>query len=387
MRIRLYLAFLILLNGLLLGMMIDQISISAKEAQGVLSQSQYPYIFARLFLDLFGYNDFALRLPFLFVHLCNIILIFSLSQSYLKHPTDSLLCATVYAFLPGIDITAIFVGKSVFILFFVLMLCYLHLKQYKSLFFILCTLASVIDFSFSVIFLALFLHAFRFKHNKTLIFSLCGFSLNMYFFKLPIGGSPDGHFLDTLGLLALLYSPFLFIYFVYTLYRGIIKKENNLMLYISSTSIAFSLLLSLRQEVDLLSFLPLSAVGLPIAIKDFLHNIRLRLPNFRRTYTRRFYAVLIPLICEVVILFGNKFLFILDPKRHFLSNFYFAKELAYTLKSQQIQELQTYPSLQRQLLFYGINHSSSPTLQESRQGKIKIDYLGKTVKSYELIFQ
>lgn len=385
MRVRIHLGLLVLFNGLLLGIMIDQISISAQEAQGVLYQNQYPYVFARLFLDLFGYNDFSLRLPFLFLHLCNIILIFCLSQSYFKHPTDSLLCATVYAFLPGIDVTAIFVGKSVFILFYVLILCYLHLKQYKSLFFILCTLASVIDFSFSVIFLALFLHAFRFKHNKTLIFSLCGFSLNMYFFTLPIGGSPDGHFLDTLGLLALLYSPFLFIYFVYTLYRGIIKKEDNLMLYISATSIAFSLLLSLRQEVDLFSFLPLSVVGLPIAIKDFLHNIRLRLPIFRRTYTRRFYAVLIPLICEVVILFGNKFLFLTEPKRHFLSNFYFAKELAQILKNHQIQGLQTSPSLQKQLQFYGINPSPSIILKENPEGKIKINYLGNVVKSYELI--
>lgn len=375
---------LLLVDALLLGAMITQISISYQEAYVFFYGDNYVAIFARFFTQTFGQNDLALRLPFLFVHLCNLCLIFAISKIYLKKPSDALLCATIYALIPGINITSILLSKSVLILFFALLLCYLHLKRYYPLFFALCIVGSLLDFSFSVIFLALFFYAMRFKHNKTLLFALFGFSINMYRFTLPIGGIPDGHFLDTLGLLALLYSPLLFIYYVYTLYRGMIKKEDNLMLYIGMTSILFSLLLSLRQGIDFFSFLPLGAVGIPIMIKDCLHNIRLRLSPFRSAYTRRFYFILVPLIFESLFLFGNKFLFFFEPKKHFLNNFYFAKELSLLLKKQNIDSLKTDEKLQNQLRFYGISKSKTPILYETQKGKIQILYFGKKVKGFDL---
>ena len=384
MRINLFFIALLIADALLLGAMISQISISYQEAYGIFEQTNYVFVFSRFFLQHFGENDFALRIPFLCIHLCNLCLIFTISKAYLTKPQDALLCALIYALLPGINITSILVSKSVFILFFTLLLCYFHLKKFYIPFFILCALGSLIDISFSVIFLALFFYAFRFKLNKLLIFSLIGFSLNMYCFTLPIGGQPRGYFLDTVGLFALLYSPLVFIFYIFTLYQGIIKKENNLMLYIATTAIFFSLLLSLRQAIDLFSFLPLSAIGLPIMIKDILHSIRLRLPQFRKAYIERFYIVLIPLVIEGILLFGNKLVFLLEPKRHFLSNFYFAKELAQTLKSQNITSLKTSANLQAQLKFYGIKQSSHPILKQNKNGKIKLSYLGKNVKSYEL---
>lgn len=379
----LFLALLIL-DALLLGAMITQISISHQEAYHFFHGDNYVAIFARFFTQLFGQNDLALRIPFLCVHLCNVCLIFAIGRIYLKKPADALLCATIYALIPGVNITSILLSKSVLILFFALLLCYLHLKRYYPLFFALCILGSLLDFSFSVIFLALFFYAMRFKHNKTLLFALIGFSINMYRFTLPIGGIPDGHFLDTLGLFALLYSPLVFIYYIYTLYRGVIKKEDNLMLYVGITSILFSLLLSLRQGIDFFSFLPLSAVGIPIMIKDCLHNIRLRLSPFRAAYIRRFYIILAPLVFEALLLFGNKFLFFLNPQKHFLSGFYFAKELSLLLKKSNIYSLKTHQKLQNQLRFYGISSSQTPMLYETHNGKIQIFYFDKKVKSYNI---
>lgn len=382
MKVSLLFFLLLAIVSLILGAIIDQISISYQEAEHFFYENDYVVAFSRLFIELFGQNDFALRLPFLAIHLCNISLIFAISKLYLKKPMDALLCATIYALIPGINITAILFSKSVLILFFALLLCYLYLKRYNPAFFTLCILGSLIDSSFSVIFLALFFYAMRFQHNKTLLFALLGFSINMYHFKLPIGGIPDGHFLDTLGLLALLYSPILFIYYIYTLYRGVVKKENSLMLYIAITSILFSLLLSLRQGIDFFSFLPLSFVGIPIMVKDCLHNIRLRLPVFRIAYTRRFYLILIPLILESLFLFGNKLLFFFEPQRHFLSNFYFAKELAWQLQERGIHSLKTETKLQNQLRFYGISSSKTPVLYEAKNGEIKIIYLNKKAKAF-----
>lgn len=384
MKTNAFFLIILFLDALFLGVMITQISISHQEAYSFFYEDHYVAIFARFFTQIFGQNDLALRLPFLCIHLCNLYLIFAISKMYLKKPSDSLLCAVIYALIPGINITSILLSKSVFILFFALLLCYLHLKRYYLPFFGLCIIGSLLDFSFSVIFLALFFYSMRFKHNKTLLFALVGFSINMYKFTLPIGGIPDGHFLDTLGLLALLYSPLLFIYYIYTLYRGMIKKEDNLMLYIGITSILFSLILSLRQGIDFFSFLPLSVVGLPIMIKDCLHNIRLRLSPFRRTYTRQFYIILFPLIFECLFLFGHKLLFFFEPKKHFLNNFYFAKELASLLKKQNIYSVRTDEKLQNQLLFYGISKSKAPILYQTKKGKFQIFYIGKKVKGFDL---
>lgn len=384
MKVNFWFVCIVLLDLALLGGMISEISISYREAQGLLEQNTFASILAQNSIELFGKNDFALRFPFLLIHLCNLSLIFAIGKTYLKKPKDSLLCVAIYALLPGINITSILVSKSVLVVFFVLLLCYLHLKNYKTLFFILCTIASFLDNSFSIVFLALFFYAFKHKQNKTLLFALCAFSANMYIYSIPIGGIPKGYFLDTIGLFALLYSPLLFIYYSYTLYHRIAKKESNLMLYIGATSILFSLLLSLRQSIDLHTFLPLSVAGLPILIKDFMHDIRLRLKPFRRAYVRRFYIILLPLLLEVCILFGNKFLFLAPAKKHFLEDFYFAKELAAKLHQQNISSLSAPHRLQIQLGFYGISYSPSPKLTPNPQGEIHIRYLDKTIKRYHL---
>lgn len=384
MKVNLGFLLLLILDAILLGNIIGQISISHQEASLIFEQKNYISSFAHFFLNHFGQNDFSLRLPFLWIHLCNLYLIFSIGKDYFKKPQDALLCALIYALIPGINVISILVSQSIFTLFFALLLCKFHIKNYHLAFFALCIGMSFLDVSFSIVFLALLFYAIRFKDYKTLVFSICAFLINMYCFTLPIGGSPTGHFLDTIGLLALLYSPLLFVFYIFTLYQGIIKKENNLMLYIAVTSILFSLLLSLRQSIDVLSFLPLSAVGVPIMMKDFLHNIRLRLPQFRKKYLNRFYIILIPFILEALILFGNKFLFFTEPKKHFLSHFYFAKELAQLLKNQEITSLNTAPSLQLRLKFYGINSSPTPTLKENKHGTIQIKYFGKTSKTYQL---
>lgn len=377
-----FFAFL-LLDCFFLLFMSSEISISYREALSYFSQNSFAGGIANISTRWFGANDIALRLPFLFAHLGSLSLLFGICNHYLKKPIDSLLCVGIFALLPGINVIAILVSKSVFVLFFAFLLCYLHIKRFNAIFFPLCFVASFLDYSFSIIFLALLLYAFRHKHNHTLLFSLVCFGINMYFFKPQINGVPSGHFLDTIGLLALLYSPILFVYYVYTLYHRITKKEHTLILYIGATSILFTLLLSLRQEIDLHTFLPLSAVGLPVMIKVFMHDLRIRLKNFRHAYVRRFYILLLPLLFEFSLLAGNKVIFLFD-KHHFLDNVYYAKEIAKELKERDIYALQTSPRLQEQLRFYGIKNSPSLQLFAQKGGEIKVKYLGVIVREYAL---
>lgn len=378
-----YFFLIVCLDALMLCLMIDEISISYKEALSYFSQNTVAGSIAYFSTQFFGRNDFALRLPFLLAHLCNLLLLYGICKHYLKHPIDRLLCIGIFALLPGINVISIFVNKSVFVLFLTLLLCFLHIKRYRVLFYPLCAVVSFLDPAFSIIFLALFLYSFRHKHNKTLFFSLFAFGVNMYLFSLHIGGVPKGHFLDTLGLLSLLYSPVLFVYFFYTLYHSLLKKEHSLILYVGATSIVFTLLLSLRQEIDLYTFLPLSAVGLPVMIKVFMHDLRIRLKPFRATYLRRFYLIIIPLLLETSLLFCNKILFLFD-KNHFLDSFYYSKEIARELKAQNIHAIKTSSRLALPLEFYGISPLSPLALIPKKDGSIKVNYLQRNVREYEI---
>lgn len=374
---------LVIVDLIFLGFMSSEISISHREALAFFSQDSFAGFIAHVSTQWFGQNDIALRAPFLLAHLINLTLIFKICNHYLKKPFDSLLCALIFALLPGINVIALLVSKSVFVLLFALLLCYLHIKKYNVIFFPLCLLSSFLDYSFSIVLLALLFYAFRHKHNKTFFFSLLCFGVNMYFFTPQIHGIPSGYFLDTIGLLALLYSPLLFIYYVYTLYYRINKKEHTLPLYIGATSILFTLLLSLRQEIDLHTFLPLSVVGLPVMIKVFMHDMRIRLKNFRHAYIRRFYILLVPLLLEFSLLAGNKVIFLFD-KSHFLDNVYYAKEIANELKSRNIYAVSTNSRLQTQLLFYGIKNSPTIQLYPQKGGEIKVNYVGVNVREYAL---
>ena len=374
---------IVCLDALLLCLMIDEISISYKEALSYFSQNTFAGNIAYLSTLVFGRNDFALRLPFLLAHLLNLFLLYGICKHYLKHPIDWLLCVGIFAFLPGINVISIFVSKSVFVLSLTLLLCFLHIKRLRVFFYPLCVVASFLDPAFSIIFLALFFYSLRHKHNKTLVFSLCGFGINMYFFSLHIDGIPQGHFLDTIGLLSLLYSPVLFVYFFYTLYHSLLRKEHSLILYIGATSIGFTLLLSLRQEIDLYTFLPLSAVGLPVMIKVFMHDLRIRLKPFRASYLRRFYFIIIPLLLESSLLFCNKIFFLFD-KNHFLDSFYYSKEIARELKAREIYSIKTSSKLALPLQFYGISPISPLLLSPKSGGSIKIKYLNRNVREYEI---
>jgi hypothetical protein len=44
-------------------------------------------------------------------------------------------------------------------------------------------------------------------------------------YSFDTGGKPKGYFLDALGVYAAIFSPLLFLYFIYSMYRILIKEE------------------------------------------------------------------------------------------------------------------------------------------------------------------
>lgn len=382
-----------LILGINVGLLLlacGDLSIHHKEAVGVFYSQDLLFVVVRFFLDTFGWNDYALRLPFVLVHIGNMFLLYRISRLYLKKPRDSLIVVLVYALLPGVMFGALLVLKSGFIIFITLLCCYYQMRFNKMPYPIMF-IAVFVDGSFAILFFALFFYALKNKNTLGMFVSLVFFALNMYLFGLDVSGSPRNYFLQNLGKMAFYFSPLLLVYYFYTIINAL-KKQNNILVDIGATSLFFVILLSFRQDVDLESLFPMSVVALPVAIRHFFSDMRVRLPDFRVAYVRRFVVIFALLLAQSFVLYGNKLLYLFGMENHFASSYYISKDLANILKSRGIESINVgNRKLELALRFYGIKDSQSPylipitNLNESYVDEIDIVYLGKKVASFVIV--
>lgn len=382
-----------LILGINVGMLLfacGDLSIHHREAAGVFYSQDLLFVVVRFFLDTFGWNDYVLRLPLILLHIGNMFLMYRISRLYLKKPRDSLIVVLVYALLPGVMLSALLVLKSGFIIFVSLLCCYYQMR-FKRMPYVMMFVAVFLDGSFAVLFFALFFYTLRNKNTLGVFITLVFFTLNMYIFGFDVSGSPRNYFLQNLGKMALYFSPLLLVYYFYTIVNAL-KKQNNILVDIGATSMFFVMLLSLRQDVDLESLFPMSVVALPVAIRHFFADMRVRLPNFRAVYVRRFVVIFALLCMQSLVLYGNKVLYLFGVQNHFASSYYISKDVANVLQSRGIESIKVSDSrLELALRFYGIKSEKNPyllpitDLNESYVDEIDIVYLGKKVASFVVV--
>jgi len=225
--------------------------------------------------------------------------------------------------------------------------------------------------------------------NILLVVSLVLFGISMQMYGFEIGGHPRGYFLDTFAIYASIFSPILFLYFFYTIYRVAIKEEKDLYWYIASTSLGLSLVFSLRQKIDIEDFAPFVVIAIPLMVKIFLHSFRVRLKIFRKNHYRFAKVMLSVLMINVVILLFNKPLYFIlnNPEKHFAYKFHIVADLAKKLKQNNINNiLCNNTTLQKQLKFYGITKGNkyylTDKISKKRYKKIDINYYNKLLKRY-----
>ncbi|MBX7491080.1 glycosyltransferase family 39 protein [Helicobacter turcicus] len=386
-RIYVWLSILLLASLVALFGLLNTLSISYDEAQIFFEAQNFAHFASRLSTKLFGQNDFALRLPFLLLHFCNTLLIFYLSKNFLKRQSDALFAALLFCLLPGVNAVALLVCNVGIVIFFTLLLCIIVQKTNQIPYFLLIALA-FIDESFALLFLALIFYSIAQRDTKLLFASLLLFALNMYLFGLSIGGHPKGYFLDANGHLMLIFSPLLYLYFLYTLYRYFNAKTKPLMWYITFCALMFIWLLSLRQRVQIELFAPFLLLGIPLMTNLYLSGLRVRLPQFRARYRIPFLATFIVLLAVSVTLFLSKplFVFIPDSNEHFAHRHFIAKELANALHKKGVTSVNTDETLQLRLKFYGIQKGGAYLYASPTSGakKIPISYYGKNIATFYL---
>lgn len=390
-----YLFCLLFISGILLLMLINSLSVSYYEAFKIFNKSEEFFdlasFLANLSIKIFPKNDFSLRIPFLILHFFNVILMFYFSKGFLKKPSDAFFCAALFCLLPGVNASAILVLNSGVVIFFTLIFC-LILQKTNKIFYPLLILLCFLDKSFALVFLALIFYGIANKNTILIFISLFLFGLNMYLFGLDISGKPKGHFLDNNGHLILIFSPLVFLYFLYTIYRYFNSKNKPLVWYIASVTLGFIWIISFRQRVRVEDFAPLLLVALPLMIKLYFSGLRVRLPRFRARYKIPFILAFLMLVLTSATLFLSKPLFLLTNE-HFATQHFLAKELAQNLKSRGITHIRTLEKLQIRLKFYGIEKGdkNARILSEHRllgnkfkPQKIPLFYYNKQVAEYYL---
>ncbi|WP_226962167.1 hypothetical protein [Sulfurimonas marina] len=207
-------------------------------------------------------------------------------------------------------------------------------------------------------------------------------------YRLQIYGVPSGHFLDTIAVYSAIFTPIVFVYLVYALYRKYLADKIDKVWYIATSALIFSLLLSFRQRLDIEYFAPYLMIALPLAAQTFIHSYRVRLKMFRKRYQTIFVLSFLFLFLNTLIVLFNKplYRFIDNPKKHFVYNMYVAKELAQELKNMNINCINTDFKMQQRLQFYGIEKCSDYILKEidlegNRDANVTISY--KTRAAYK----
>ncbi|MCR6570521.1 phospholipid carrier-dependent glycosyltransferase [Campylobacter insulaenigrae] len=370
---RYLLAFLLLdFCALLYG--ISTLSISYNEAKIFFYDHSLIAMISRLGTTIFGQNDYGLRIPFVLLHSFSCILLYLLALKCTKTSFDALMSVVLFILLPGSVASALLINESSIVIFFTLLILVLFEYKKNILFYVFLVFSLVIDGNFAILYLAFFFYGIH-KRDKILIFSaLVLFAIAMSIYGFDASGKPQGYFLDTIGIFAACFSPLIFLYFFYVIYKILLQKEKPLLWFVIATTFIFCLLFSLRQRLFLEDFLPFCVVCTPLLLRYLMSSYRSRLPQLRIKHNIFIECSLIFLVLFYLgLIFNHSFYYILkSPQKHFAYNYHIAKELAKVLKENNILEVQAKKDLALRLKFYGIQEGGRHLLYSDKPSNIVI---------------
>jgi hypothetical protein len=361
------------INFLILVAQIQGLSISFYEANILYGDSSLLKSFSTFFLNIFGTNDYALRIPMIVIHLISTILLYLISSYYVSRPNDKLWIVFIYLLLPGITSSALLVNVAGLKIVTLFAFVYMYLR-FNNWSLILLPLFMLLDATSIFLYFSIALFGISRKQWMTAGVSLGLLILAVFFFGIDLSGRPQGRFLDALAIYSAIFSPVVFMYLFYVLYRRYMTHEQDLVWMIASSMFVISLLLSFRQKVNIQDFAPYLMVALPLAAQTFFHTYRVRLPIFRRRYRLLFYSAFTLLVVNALAVFFNQWLYqwIKNPKDHFSYSMHIAKELAHELKDNQISCVNADDEkMQLRLRFYGITECQGTLLSEEKNKKGK----------------
>lgn len=370
----------------------NSLSISYNEAEIFFQKHSLLSYILKLSAHFFGQNDLAVRGVMIFFHIASVVLMYKVSKFYIKLEFDRIIAVLLFVLLPGTLASALIINNAGICITLALLCIYLfHIKK-KILFSLFFCLAFFIDGDFLIFYAGFFIFTLYKRKPPLAWLSAILFLLTLYFFGFETNGRPSGHFIDTFGIFAAVFSPFVFIFFVYTIYRIWVKEKKDLLWFIAICSFCFCMIVSVRQRLELEQFLPFCVIATPLMVRVFFNSYRVRLPKFRKGHKICTSLVMLFLIFNWSAIIFNQifYLFLSDPTKHLTYKFDVAKELADKLKEAGVQDITTEDArLALRLKFYGIKTKSySKNLLASadldEKSKFSIEKMGKVVANFNI---
>ena len=370
----------------------NSLSISYNEAEIFFQKHSLLGYILKLSAHFFGQNDLAVRGVMIFFHIASVVLMYKVSKFYIKLEFDRIVAVLLFVLLPGTLASALIINNAGICITLALLCIYLfHIKK-KILFSLFFCLAFFIDGDFLIFYAGFFIFALYKRKPPLAWLSAILFLLTLYFFGFETNGRPSGHFIDTFGIFAAVFSPFVFIFFVYTIYRIWVKEKKDLLWFIAICSFCFCMIVSVRQRLELEQFLPFCVIATPLMVRVFFNSYRVRLPKFRKGHKICTGLVMLFLVFNWSAIIFNQifYIFLNDPTKHLTYKFDVAKELADKLKEAGVQDITTEDArLALRLKFYGIKTKSySKNLLASadldEKSKFSIEKMGKVVANFNI---
>ncbi len=391
MNARLALALIILVDLAFLLYGVHTLSISYKEATIFFDERGFLHYLVQFSTQLFGQNDYALRAPFIMMHLLSIILMYQISKFYLKREADRILSVLVFVLLPGIVSSALLVNAASVVIFFTLLFIYLFLRKKEIAYTLLLPLLLLLDNSFIILYLGLVAYGVYTKNRFIMILSSSLFLIGLYMYGFTVGGKPRGYFLDTFAAYALVFSPLIFLYFFYTMYRILVREKKSILWFISFIALMVSILLSFRQRIMIEDFAPFVVVSVPLMVQVFVRSYRTRLPELRRMHNVLFVLVFSFLLLNFYATYFNQYFyrFLENPTKHFAYKYHIAYELAHKLHALGIDAINCQDKqMQERLRFYKVQEGGAYKLKVSTAyndtDSVTISYMSYPIISYDV---
>lgn len=331
---------------------------------------------SNFFFSILGKSNFSLRLLSLIFSFFSILLYAKIAKHYFKSTKEINFTLIIFSLMPGFIIASLFYNKSIYLIFLTLLFIYTFL-YYRFFSYILLALYTFLDYSFVSLYFGLVFYSIYKKDTRFLIYSLLLLMINANYFHYDINGHPQGHFLNLFIVYLAIFSPFVFVYFLYAILKTF--KKPNLLWFISTFALLFSIILSFRQKIRIDDYAPFVIISVVFMIKVFLNDYRVRLKIFRKPFKLLFVFLFSSLILFDLFLLSSKYFF----NKKIFFQFNYSQEVAKFLKKENINYIYCNDkTFCKKLYFYGLQKGTVYYIEFDKKNK-KVSILHNGIKLYD----
>ncbi|NPA55861.1 MAG: hypothetical protein GXO40_05810 [Epsilonproteobacteria bacterium] len=321
------------------------------------------------------YNNLLFRLPSLVLSALSLLLYYQIAKKYLSSK-DAALAIVIFSLMPGFIIASLLCNKSIYLIFLVILFIWSFL-YYRFAAYVLLLLYTVVNYSFIFLYLSLFFYAVYKKDARFMAYSIILFAINANYFNYDIAGHPRGYFVELLLVYLAIFSPFVFIYFLYSLIK---TQQKSLLWFISFVSLGLSILLSFRQQIKIDDFAPFVIVYVVFMVRVFLYNYRIRLKIFRSSYRMLFGFLLGSLLVFDMFILSSPYVL----HENIVTQFRYTNRIYKYLKTHNIDSVYCNDELFcKKLYFYGLKKGRKYyLLLDEKHKKVSIFHNQKKISQF-----